>query len=66
MKLSNSGIRVLLSIALIIFIINITSAETYTWLGTHNHNWLLAENWSPVGIPGGEDNVIIAQGDHDL
>ncbi len=32
----------------------------FTWIGTSNSNWNTASNWAPTGIPGANDNVIIA------
>ena len=36
-------------------------ATSYTWVGG-NGNWYTAANWSPMGIPGIGDNVMISSG----
>lgn len=33
---------------------------TYTWTGTTNTSWGTATNWSPNGVPGTNDSVIIS------
>ena len=43
-----------------VFAIFSTQAQvTYTWTGTNNSDWADAGNWSPGGIPGAGDEVII-------
>ncbi|MGA2541554.1 MAG: Ig-like domain-containing protein, partial [Verrucomicrobiota bacterium] len=34
----------------------------YTWTGASDANWFNAANWSPNGVPGGRDSVLIANG----
>ena len=65
MNFQNFSSKVILSFLLIIFITNGSSAETYTWTGALSSYWLEPANWSPGGVPGGNDNVIIAESDND-
>jgi len=39
--------------------ITVAVPVTRTWIGTQDDNWHVATNWSPVGVPGPVDDVII-------
>jgi hypothetical protein len=40
----------------------ITPPTTYTWAGPANGDWHTAANWTPVGVPGINDEAIIVSG----
>jgi hypothetical protein len=39
---------------------------TYTWTGATSTAWSTASNWSPSGVPGSCDNVIIVTGSNNV
>ena len=58
----NSFVKLCLSIALFIFFIQSNSAQTtYTWNGGTG-DWALSTNWTPNGVPGSQDTVIVNSG----
>jgi hypothetical protein len=40
----------------------LTAGNTFTWLGIHSSSWGDSRNWSPGGVPGNGDSVIINSG----
>lgn len=42
-----------------IFISANSFAGNYTWTGTTNSSWSTSTNWSPNGVPGSSDSIII-------
>jgi hypothetical protein len=49
----------LLSFIFAILLISPVSAISYTWNGSASSDWNTAANWTPVGIPGLGDDVIV-------
>lgn len=41
-------------------------AVTYTWNGATNTSWTTSTNWTPNGIPGSSDYIIIQTGTNNL
>jgi len=64
MKLSILNSLYLISILLCFSFV--TNATTYTWSGRTNTTWYNSGNWSPTGIPGTGDNVIIVSATNNL
>jgi hypothetical protein len=52
-----------LLLLLYILSIHFVSAQTnYTWNGSTSTSWVVPNNWTPNGVPGSTDNVIIVAG----
>jgi hypothetical protein len=44
----------------------VKGAVIYTWVGATNALWTTSTNWSPNGVPGALDNVVLANGTTNL
>ncbi len=61
--------KLLLSIVTfcLIFISTVSEAQTsYTWNGTTNTSWGTSTNWTPNGVPGSSDYIVIQTGTNAL
>lgn len=57
----NMKSRVILALGFYSVLVALVSAQS-TWTGSINNDWNNAGNWSPSGVPGSGDNVIINSG----
>ena len=63
MKSMCFAMNCLMSIAVVLLSASSSYAETKTWSPiSPGENWNAPENWTPPGIPGSSDNVIIPEG----
>lgn len=45
---------------------NSVSAANYTWNGATSTSWTTTTNWTPNGVPGTNDSIIIVTGSNDV
>src|SRR5580658_648238 len=59
-------IKVLLLGLSVLLNVRMCLAATHTWNGSVSDNWFVADNWTPTGVPGTNDTVIITTGSVNL
>jgi hypothetical protein len=58
----NSSVRMLALTLLTTSPVSFAAGNTFTWVGTYSSSWGDLRNWSPGGVPGDGDSIIINSG----
>lgn len=64
--ISNTAIHSLLFLSLILLPSLAISGTSYTWNGGTDSDWATSSNWTPNGVPGSSDDVIVVSATNDL